>query len=80
MSEFGSDAWNANVDGLDEAMQKVGNHELFKQILDNATTGANGTANHKMVGGTVFSWSDGWWKAGNACDHDKGGVAPGDGP
>ncbi|HVJ21963.1 MAG TPA: carbohydrate-binding protein [Polyangiaceae bacterium] len=80
MSEFGSDAWNQNSGGVDEGMQRNGNNNLFKQILDNAKTGAGGQAGHKIVGGTVFSWSDGWWKAGNPCSHEAGGIAPGVGP
>jgi hypothetical protein len=80
MSEFGSDAWNQNSGGVDEAMQRNGNNNLFKQILDNAKTGAGGTASHKIVGGTVFSFSDGWWKGGNPCTHESGGIAPGVGP
>jgi hypothetical protein len=81
MSEFGSDAWNANINAEDEASQRVGNNNLFKQILDNSSTGANGTSAHKIVGGMVFSFSDGWWKAGgDACNHETGGVAPGVGP
>ncbi|HVJ21654.1 MAG TPA: carbohydrate-binding protein [Polyangiaceae bacterium] len=82
MSEFGADAFNATTGVEDEVSQRVGNNTLFKMILDNATTGANGTASHKIVGGSIFSFSDGWWKmgSGNACNQETGGVAPGGGP
>jgi hypothetical protein len=86
MSEFGADAWNMNLNGpgqggLDETSQATADTNLFKQILDNATTGANGPAGGaRMTGATIFSWSDGWWKAGNPCTHEIGGVAPGVGP
>jgi hypothetical protein len=77
VSEFGCDSFNANIGGQDEAAQAYGNVELFRQILDNA----KGTAPHRAIGGTIFSYTDGLYKAaGDACVLNNGGVAPGGGP
>jgi hypothetical protein len=77
MSEFGADSFDATISAENQSAQAYGNTELFRQILDNAT----GTAAHKIVGGTIFSWTDGLYKAaGDACVQDSGGIAPGGGP
>jgi hypothetical protein len=81
ISEAGADAYNADIGKVDTAAQAYGNVALFKQVLDNATTGAGGTAAHKVIGMTIFEFMDEYWKAsGDSCVQDAGGVAPGGGP
>ena len=76
ITEYGADAWNAQV-GYDEASQAEATRVLTQSIFDHCSAlHDDGIA----VGGSLYSWSDEWDKAGNPSDHDIGGSAPGGGP
>jgi hypothetical protein len=79
VSEYGSDAWNANLPGEDDASQAKADQMLTQAIWDQGV--ANNAAG-ATVGGTIFEWADEWWKdsSGSASTHDSGGSAPGGGP
>jgi hypothetical protein len=80
ISEYGADAWDARGAGMENvAAQAEATTALTQLIL------ARSTARHTdgvTLGGTIFEWSDEWWKdqAGSPSVHDIGGVAPGGGP
>lgn len=80
VSEYGADAWDARGSGMENALaQADATRMLTTEIL------ASSTARHAdgvVLGGTIFEWSDEWWKdeSGSVTTHDVGGVAPGGGP
>jgi hypothetical protein len=79
LSEYGADAYNATLPGVDTASQAAAAEALTQEILDHASSA---DASDVCLGGTIFEWADEWWKdSGGAPDqHDVGGVAPGGGP
>jgi hypothetical protein len=79
LSEYGADAYNATTDAYDPMSQAMAVGALTQEIADNAVAySASGVA----IGGTIFEWSDEWWKdsMGTNDVHDVGGIAPGGGP
>ena len=57
-TEFGADAYNVLTRREDQAAQQHYIVNQWREIYQNA--GPKGTGN--VLGGFVFSWSDGWWK------------------
>jgi len=80
VSEYGADAWDARGSGSEnEAAQAQATTALTNELLAHSSSrGASGVT----LGGTIFEWSDEWWKdsAGTNATHDTGGAAPGSGP
>ena len=79
LGEYGADAYNANTDAYDPASQAMAVRALTEEIAEHGSAfETNGVA----VGGTIFEWSDEWWKdtSGSADEQDIGGIAPGGGP
>jgi Ricin-type beta-trefoil lectin domain-like/Glycosyl hydrolases family 2, TIM barrel domain len=79
VSEYGADAYNANIRRYDPNSQAEGVRALTAEIL------ASSVKRHRsgvVLGGTAFEWADEWWKdgGGRLDAHDVGGVAPGGGP
>lgn len=77
IAEYGADAWNADIESLDEDSQAYATRILTSQIITNSSTT---NASNRCLGGTIFEWNDEWWKAGNVNTQDTGGSAPGYGP
>jgi hypothetical protein len=76
LSEYGADAYNANLPGYDPMSQAEATAALTEELLEHSAALADGVA----LGGTIFEWSDEWWKAGNPNTQEAGGTAPGGGP
>jgi len=79
LAEYGADAYNATTDMVDVESQAMATQALTQEIADHAVAfHAEGVA----LGGTIFEWSDEWWKdsAGSLTVQDVGGIAPGGGP
>jgi hypothetical protein len=79
LAEYGADAYNANTDMPDPESQAMAVGALTQEIADQGVAfGDSGVA----LGGTLFEWSDEWWKdsAGSPDVQDVGGIAPGGGP
>lgn len=79
LGEYGADAYNATTDAYDPTSQSMAVRALTEEIADRASTfHSDGVA----IGGTLFEWSDEWWKdsSGSADAQDIGGIAPGGGP
>ena len=76
LSEYGADAYNANLPGYDPMSQAQATRALTQELLQHSSALANGVA----LGGTLFEWADEWWKAGNPNTQEAGGAAPGGGP
>jgi hypothetical protein len=79
ISEYGADAYNANLPGYDPESQAQAVAALTQEIFANASSGAPAGVS---LGGTLFEWADEWWKdqAGSLSEQDVGGIAPGGGP
>lgn len=77
LGEFGADAINVNK--LDLESQRIATKELLAEIKSNLS--ARGAAK-VLLGASIFSWTDGWWKdpKGSDFEQDLGGNAPGGGP
>ncbi|MFZ4115475.1 MAG: glycoside hydrolase family 2 TIM barrel-domain containing protein [Chthoniobacterales bacterium] len=75
VSEFGATAFNANINnnsgGKDEASQSTAVMALLREIQDNLSSK---NRDKVLVGGSVFEWSDEWWKgAGSPEEHGPEG-------
>ena len=77
LSEYGADAYNANLPGYDPTSQALADKALTQELLDHSSAR---TQNGVTLGGTIFEWADEWWKAGNPSTQEVGGSAPGGGP
>jgi hypothetical protein len=79
IAEYGADAYNANLPGYDPESQALATAALTREILEQA---ADPVAGGAVLGGTLFEWSDEWWKdaTGSLSAQDVGGIAPGGGP
>ncbi|MDD5347204.1 MAG: hypothetical protein PHT59_01175 [Candidatus Omnitrophica bacterium] len=60
LSEFGADAYDALKQKEAQDMQAFFLEAQWRQIYDNLAAGKKGEGN--CVGGTMFEWSDEWWK------------------
>lgn len=71
MAEYGADAFDARIGRPNLEAQAEATRQLTREIVDRSP-----------LGGTIFSWSDEWWKDrdGRPDEHDTGGFAPGGGP
>lgn len=67
LTEFGSDAFNAQTLEEDQLSQAYYKHGNWKDIYANAA-GLNGADN--SIGGFTFQFSDGWWKYGQTVNLD----------
>jgi hypothetical protein len=81
VSEYGADAYNANLPGYDPESQALAAAALTREILARATVPSE-SGGARVLGGTIFEWADEWWKdsAGSPSEQEVGGVAPGGGP
>jgi beta-galactosidase/beta-glucuronidase len=73
--EFGADAYDAYLNKEDQNMQAFFLESQWRQIYENLADNSEGAGN--CLGGTIFEWTDEWWKH-NECDqaswsvHDTG--------
>jgi hypothetical protein len=80
VSEYGADAYNAELPGYDPESQAQAVAALTREIFDHSSSlSSDGGVS---LGGTLFEWADEWWKdqAGSLSEQDVGGIAPGGGP
>lgn len=77
IAEYGADAYNDNIDSVDEESQAYAVKTLTQVIINHSS---HINYQNPCLGGTVFEWNDEWWKAGNPDIQDTGGSAPGYGP
>lgn len=63
MAEWGCDAWDGTTGTEDQATQAEYDRALWLEINNNLVPAG------PCIGGTVFGWSDGWWKAGTPSSH-----------
>ena len=74
VGEYGADAFNNAKSAEDQPSQASATTTLTTQITQHYSALAV-DADHAVLGGTIYSLSDEWWKAGNANSHDNGGMA-----
>jgi len=72
LSEAGGDSYmaiakNGYVKGSNEKAQADANAKILESVFDNKNL---------CLGVTLFSFTDGWWKAGNNNEQNPGGWAP----
>jgi hypothetical protein len=60
LSEFGADSYDAFLDKEDQNMQAFFLESQWRQIYENLADNEEGEGN--CLGGTIFEWSDEWWK------------------
>jgi endo-1,4-beta-mannosidase len=60
LSEFGADSYDASLDKEDQNMQAFFLESQWRQIYENLADNEEGEGN--CLGGTIFEWSDEWWK------------------
>ncbi|HMB01898.1 MAG TPA: glycoside hydrolase family 2 TIM barrel-domain containing protein [Spirochaetota bacterium] len=77
MTEYGADAWDSDLPGENLLAQSNADYQLTMELIDHSSKINSADC---CAGGTIFSWSDGWHKAGNPWSHDSDGNAPGGGP
>jgi len=79
LSEYGADAYNANIGAYDPESHALAVATLTEELLDNAAALRDSGV---TLGGTVFELADEWWKdsSGSMAQQDVGGSAPGGGP
>jgi Glycosyl hydrolases family 2, TIM barrel domain len=80
ISEYGADAWDSRGAGMENVAAQAEATTALTQLILNQSTARR--TDGVTLGGTIFEWSDEWWKdqAGSLSVHDVGGVAPGGGP
>ncbi len=71
LSEFGADAYDAYLKKEDQNMQAFFLESQWRQVYQNLAGNKDGAGN--CLGGTVFEWTDEWWKS-NECDQASWGV------
>ena len=66
--EYGADAYNGNIDAVDESSQANILSGLTQEIYSNASVNNSGVCS----GGMVFEFNDEWWKynGGSPWDHN----------
>jgi hypothetical protein len=60
MSEFGKDAWHDAINAEDDALQASYINPQWTEINSNLSATGKGSA--VLIGGSVFEWTDEWWK------------------
>jgi len=60
LSEFGADAYDAYLNKEDQNMQAFFLESQWRQIYENLAENKEGEGN--CLGGTIFEWTDEWWK------------------
>ncbi|OGX17816.1 MAG: hypothetical protein A3K83_01170 [Omnitrophica WOR_2 bacterium RBG_13_44_8b] len=60
LSEFGADSYDAYLKKEDQNMQAFFLESQWRQIYENLATNKEGAGN--CLGGTMFEWTDEWWK------------------
>ena len=60
LTEFGADAYDAYLNKEDQNMQAFFLESQWRQIYENLANNKEGAGN--CLGGTIFEWSDEWWK------------------
>ncbi|MCM8801389.1 MAG: hypothetical protein NC912_05225 [Candidatus Omnitrophica bacterium] len=60
LSEFGADSYDAYLKKEEQNMQAFFLESQWRQIWQNIAGQKTGTGN--CIGGTIFEWSDEWWK------------------
>lgn len=60
LTEFGADAYDAYKDNEDQNMQAFFLESQWRQIYENLANNKDGSGN--CLGGTMFEWTDEWWK------------------
>jgi hypothetical protein len=60
LSEFGADCYDAYLNKEDQNMQAFFLESQWRQIYENISGNKNGAGN--CLGGTIFEWTDEWWK------------------
>jgi len=60
LSEFGADAYDAYLKKEDQNIQAFFLESQWRQIYENLANNKEGAGN--CLGGTVFEWTDEWWK------------------
>ncbi len=60
LAEFGADSYDAYLKREDQNMQAFFLQSQWNQIYENLANNKNGAGN--CLGGTVFEWTDEWWK------------------
>ena len=61
LSEFGADAYDAYLKKEDQNMQAFFLENQWRQVYQNLAGNKEGVGN--CLGGTVFEWTDEWWKS-----------------
>jgi len=72
--EFGADAYDAYADKEDQNVQAFFLESQWQQIYRNLANNKDGAGN--CLGGTIFEWTDEWWKHDEYCQdnwslHDR---------
>jgi len=60
LSEFGADSYDAYLNKEDQNMQAFFLESQWRQIYENLANNKKGAGN--CIGGTIFEWTDEWWK------------------
>ena len=68
LAEFGADAYDAYAKKENQNMQAFFLESLWRQIYENLAGHKAGAGN--CLGGTIFEWSDEWWKHNESSRED----------
>ena len=60
LAEFGADCYDAYLKREDQDMQAFFLQSQWNQIYENLANNKAGVGN--CIGGTIFEWTDEWWK------------------